>query len=197
MSTLIIGASGRARHGKTDFCKAIAGRVNGYTWDGQPYPGPARLYDIGDLIRRYCITQGILPQVERADMNREQLEILINVGKEKRAVDVNFWIGQMIGQIALDNPSVALLPNIRYENEARAVKQVGGYVVRLTRLNENGSVYISEDRPANDISETALEFWPADFYLTVKNGHAGLLTDQAITLYGYLEEYERIKRSKA
>ena len=185
--TLIIGTSGRARHGKTDTCKAVADYVNNeldFTVYG--HVPVARLYDIGDLIRRYCIAGGILPQVERADMTRPQLEILINVGKEKRAVDVNFWIGQMMGQIALDNPDVALIPNLRYENEAIAVRRAGGYVVRCVRLNPNGSTFISDDRPANDVSETALEFWPADFYLVTKDGHAGLIGEQAITLYEYL-----------
>lgn len=184
--TLIIGVSGRARHGKTEACLAIAGHVNGYNWDGKLADGSAQLYDIGDLVRRYCIAGGILPPVERADMNRSQLEILINVGKEKRAANVDFWIGQMLGQIALDNPAVALIPNLRYCNEAEAVRNAGGYVVRLNRLNNDGSTFISEDRPANDISETSLEFWPADFYITQKNGHAGLTADFAITLYEYL-----------
>lgn len=187
MKPLIIGFSGRAKHGKTDSALAIAGHVNGYTWDGNIYKsGAAIIYDIGDLIRRYCIAGGLLPPVERTAMTPEQLLILINVGKEKRAVDVNFWIGQMIAQIQLDAPEVALIPNLRYWNEAQAVHAQGGYVVRMIRLNADGSLYISPDRPPNDVSETNLEFWPADFYVTQKEGHAGLTAEFAITLYEYL-----------
>lgn len=177
--TLIIGFSGRARHGKSEASKAIADHVNDH---GEV----ARLYDIGDMIRRYCIAGGILPLIERADMTREQLEILINVGKERRLVDVNFWIGQLMQQIAIDKPDVAICPNLRYQNEAETVRRWGGYVVRMNRLNHDGSTFISEDRPANDTSETNLEFWPADFYLVTKDGHAALAAEQAITLYEYL-----------
>jgi hypothetical protein len=200
--SLIIGVSGRARHGKTDFCEAIAGHLNGYKWeaiaghlngykwDHALYAGPARIYDIGDSIRRYCIKNGFLPEVERKDMTREQLQILIDVGKRERANNEDFWIHQVRTRITFDAPDVALIPNLRYQNEANAVREWGGYVIRMTRLNEDGSVFISDDRPANDISETNLEFWPADFYIVTKNGHAGLIAEQAITLYHYLEELD-------
>lgn len=177
--TLIIGAAGRARHGKTDFCETIRDHVI-YEQGGR-----AALYDIGDLIRRYCISEGLLPIVERKDMTRSQLEILINVGKEKRAVNLDFWIGQMIHQIRLDNLDVALIPNIRYENEAEAIHTAGGHIVRLQRRNKDGSIYISEDRPPNDISETNLEFWPADAYLTTVEGQVDLIKMQALTFYEY------------
>lgn len=177
--TLIIGMSGRARHGKTNTGEAIRDYA---IEQGQD----ARIYDLGDLIRRYAIANNLLPPIERAAMSRLQLEVMINVGKEKRAVDINFWIHQMIAQIALDNPDVALLPNLRYQNEADAVRNAGGYVIRLTRLNQDGSMFISEDRPPNDVSETNLEFWPADFYIVTKDGHLALTCEQAITLYAYL-----------
>lgn len=185
--TLILGFSGRARHGKTEACNAIADHVNNdLDFAVYGHEPTARLYDIGDLIRRYCIANELLPQVERADMSREQLEILINVGKEKRAVDLNFWFAQLIGQIKLDAPDVALLPNLRYANEAAGTRAAGGYIIRMTRLNPDGSTFISDDRPANDISETSLEFWAADFYITQKDGHAALTGEYAVTLYEYL-----------
>lgn len=184
--TLIIGVSGRARHGKTEACLAIAGHVNGYDYTGKVADGPARLYDIGDLIRKYCIETGRLPDVERVDMTRDQLQILIDVGKEMRAINLNFWLEQVLKQIAFDDPDVALIPNLRLAREAELIRLSGGYVVRLQRLNEDGSTFISDDRPANDITETNLEFWPADFYITQKNGHAGLTAEFAISLYEYL-----------
>lgn len=182
---LIIGFSGRARHGKTIACEAIC------RYAGQQLLA-AKIYDIGDMIRRYCIETGLLPTgTLRADMTKEQLQILINVGKEKRAVDVEYWIRQMFEAIEREHPHVALCPNLRYENEAVACRHNDGFVVRLTRLNENGSVFISDDRPPNDISETALQFWPADFYLTTKPDQLDLLVAQSVTLFEYL--YERNK----
>jgi len=183
LGTLIIGYSGRARHGKTEACEATiaAASSDGYT---------ARLYDIGAMILRYCKEQGLLaPDIERKELNKDQLQLLIDVGKQQRSVDAEFWIGQAIRAIKEDAPDVALCPNLRYGNEAGLWRAEGGYVVRLTRLNSNGSVYISPDRPANDPSETELEFWPADFYITTKEGQERLLRQQAVTLYRYLREH--------
>src|SRR6266851_5215376 len=135
--TLIIGVSGRARHGKTDFCEAIRDHVI------YEQGGKARLYDIGDMIRRYCIANGRLPQIERNDMTSAQLKILVDVGKELRDINHDFWIGQLMRTIRDEELDVALIPNLRYLNEADAVRQTGGYVVRMTRLNKDGSTFIS------------------------------------------------------
>jgi hypothetical protein len=183
---IVIAFSGRARHGKTVAAEAILRHV-------LAQGGTGKLYDIGDMIRRYCITHGRLPQVERKDMTREQLEILINVGKEKRAVDVDFWGNAMVAQMVADNFDVALCPNARYASEATLFRGIGGYIVRCTRLNANGSIFISEDRPPNDVSETELEFWPADFYLTTKPDQEEFMARQAVTLYEYLKEGAHVR----
>lgn len=178
---MLLGFSGRARHGKTVAAEAVYRHAlsQGKT---------AKLYDIGDLIRRHCISTGRLPVVERKDMNRDQLEILINVGKEQRAIDVNFWVKQMMVAIAEENLDVALCPNARFESEVMAIHAAGGFIVRCTRLNPNGSIFISEDRPPNDISETAFEFCPADFYLTSKDGQLDFMAAQAVAVYKFLLE---------
>lgn len=177
--TLVIGASGRARHGKTDFCEAIRDYVI------YEQGGTAKLYDIGDMIRRYCIANGLLPQVERKDMTKEQLQILIDVGKKKRDENEDYWINQMLFQIKQNGLDVALIPNLRYLNEAKAIKDIGGFVVRMKRLNPDGSTFISEDRPPNHVSETNLEFWAADAYLTTVEGQTDLIAPMAITVYEY------------
>lgn len=178
--SLIIGFSGRARHGKTICCDAI---YNHSVTTGSP----SVVYDIGSMIRRVCIDEGRLPNnVSRAEMTREQLEVLIAVGKEKRSISENYWVERVLAQIESDKPAIALCPNLRLPMEADAWRKAGGYVVRCTRLNDNGSLFISEDRPPNDITETALEFWPADFYLTTKPDQIEFLERQAVALYEYL-----------
>jgi hypothetical protein len=180
--SLVIGASGRARHGKTIFCEAIYHYV---TQNG----GTAKIYDVGDMIRREAINQGRIPNVERNDMTRAQLEILIAVGKEMRKIEPNYWINRLLHAAANDVFDVALCPNLRLPIEAQAFRDVGGYVVRCTRLNKDGSLFISEDRPPNDITETALQFWPADFYLTTVDGDVDFMALQAVTLYKYLTSF--------
>lgn len=180
MSTLIIGFSGRARHGKTIASEAIQHYVTGI---GRT----AQIYDIGGMILRHCILNGLLPVgTVRAQMTRDQLQVLIDVGKQMRETESNYWVNRLLSEIEADQPDVALCPNLRLPQEADAFRAKGGYIIRCTRLNENGSLFISEDRPPNDITETALEFWPADFYLTMKQGHPKLVEAQAICIYDYL-----------
>jgi hypothetical protein len=176
---LIIGFSGRARHGKTICCDTIYkhARSRGFL---------ANIYDIGGMIRLVAIDEGRLPDVPRESMTRDQLQILIDIGKEKRSISENYWVERVLAQVEKDKPSIALCPNLRLPMEADAFHKAGGYVVRCTRLNENGSLFISEDRPPNDITETALEFWPADFYLTTKPDQIEFLERQSIALYEYL-----------
>lgn len=179
---MIIGASGRARHGKTETCEAIrdAALADGLN---------AKIYDIGQLIRAEAIEMGLLPaDLKREDMKPEHLDVLIHVGKLRREQHKNYWVREVLWQANNDMPDVAICPNIRLPIEADAFRQAGGYIIRNKRLNADGSTYISPDRPPNDITETALEFWPADFYLTTINGHLPLLRIQAAAIYKYLLE---------
>jgi len=189
--TLIIGASGRARHGKTDFCEAIQEYVTKCEFR------TAKLYDIGSMIRVWCIATGRLPQVERKDMTREQLQILIDGGKIRRQLsgDNNIWMQDLMQQIKTDNVHVALIPNIRYRFEAQTIQAAGGYNVRMRRLNKDGSTFISEDRPPNDITETDTEFWPADAYLTTVEGQVGLIPSLAVVVYRYLRQDPKAERN--
>lgn len=176
---LILGFSGRARHGKTICCDSIYKHARSRSY-------MANIYDIGGMIRRVCVEEGRLPDILREDMTREHLEVLIAVGKEKRSISQNYWVERVLAQIEKDQPHIALCPNLRLPLEADAWHAVGGVVVRCVRLNANGSLFISEDRPPNDITETALEFWPADFYLTTKPDQIEFLERQAVALYEYL-----------
>ena len=87
--TLIIGVLGRARHGKSTACEAIAERVK---QEGLK----TKFFDIGDKVRLYCIENNLLPKVDRKDMTAEQLKILVDVGKQKRKENKEFWIGPLI-----------------------------------------------------------------------------------------------------
>jgi hypothetical protein len=150
------------------------------------------MYDVGQMIRKELVDLGKLPaELKREDMNREHLQLMIDHGKERRAQSLNYWVEKLLASVAMEQPDVALCPNLRLPMEAQAFRECGGYVVRCTRLNKDGSLFISEDRPPNDITETALQFWPADFYLTTVDGDTPLMARQAVTLYEYLKEVQK------
>lgn len=175
---MIIGMIGRARSGKS----SAVTEIEKYATDRGL---SVAVYDIGDMVRRYCISQGLLVDKPRAALNKEDLAVLVDVGKRQRDTDENFWVDQMTTAIAKEMPDVALIPNIRYPNEIDVVK-TDGYLVKVKALNPDGSEFISTDRDPNHISETALLGVPADFYITANRGDSALVGEMAITIFEYV-----------
>lgn len=182
---LVLGFSGKARHGKTEACTAIKDYCDMIGTD-------CKVYEFSAVILEWCIAQGVLPAGSvRATLSPDQLAKLVWAGNHGRATfGQDFWVGQILDAMRRDNPAIALTPNIRFAHEVdmlHAVEEAKGYVARCTRLNENGSMYISADRDPNDVTETSLDYFPVDFYLTAKNGHAKLMARQAVVLYQFLQ----------
>ena len=179
--TLILGLCGRARHGKTTACEAIADHASSLGLK-------AKLFDIGDRVRLYCIQEELLPKVARKDMTPEQLKILVDVGKQKRKEDEHYWINLVLEDFrSSKNIDVALFPNVRYMNESTVLRKEGGYIIGCKRYNEDGSLFISPDRPANDFSETGMRFIIPDFYINTKTGENVLVGELAITIFEYIK----------
>lgn len=184
--TVVIGITGRARNGKTTVAEALRAVANRYALD-------ARIYDIGAQVLRFCQeTRLISPLAKRAELRRDELEILVRVGKEQRDLDQDFWLRTLQENIAKDGPHVAIIPNVRYQNEARWVQNVStGYLVRVSALNHpDGSPYVSPDRDPNHPSETELLPWPVNFFITAYRGQASVLERVAAALMVHIIDEE-------
>jgi len=184
VSQILIGWSGRARHGKTECTQAVKTFAES---EGKT----VGVYDIGAMILETCIKQNRLPNIKRTDMSRDQLQTLIDVGKEiKNHFGQDYFAKRVVGKAQEDGVDVAMCPNLRLAVEAETFRNAGGVVVRLSSLNKDGSPYISPDRDPNDVTETSLLFWPAQFYLTVVDPvDAEWIKRQAVTLYRYIAGY--------
>jgi len=103
----------------------------------------------------------------------------------RRAQDPDYWVKQWVAGI---NPkaNIVLATDMRFFNEAAAVKSVGGFTVRVSRKNEDGTPFVDPSRPADHISETQLDGYNYDHEITVKTGDQVLLEEWAITLVHYL-----------
>lgn len=182
---ILIGFSGRARHGKTECMLA----VKEYAERAHHTVG---IYDVGSMILKACHISGRLPAtLKREDMKKEDIQVLIDVGKELKNQFGQDYFANMVVQNAKDEHcDIAMCPNLRLPIEADVFRKSGGIIVRVTRLNADGSLFISSDRDPNDVTETALQFWPADYYLTNVNNPRGaeLLKRQAAVLYQYIKE---------
>jgi len=91
---------------------------------------------------------------------------------------LNYWIDQLEKSMVGFN-GIAVLTDMRYTNEADWVKSKGGLTVQVSRINEDGSQYISDDRDPNFVSEVQLDNYNYDAYIKSKN--PALTAELAIT----------------
>ena len=183
--TLVIGLAGKAEHGKTAAARIICEWV---TNNG----GTAGIFEISKLIYNHAVELGLLPPgLERDKMTNEQVKVLVDEGSRMRnTVDPNYWTDRVIPWALESNVDVAIIPNLRFPQEAEAVRRTKGYVWRVNRLNPAGSPFVSTTRDPNHETETALDRWPADFYIYNVTGHGALLEELVVTLYEYVVDLD-------
>jgi len=176
---LIFGFTGRARSGKSTACKAVQEQC----WAAGTTAG---IYDIGQAVIDYCVEGGLLPRKPREELTADELAVVVRESNAASKVNPDCWLRQIRQAIQRDNFEVALIPNVRLQNEVAFVHSPGGYIVKVTRLNKNGSTYISADRDPNHILETDLALIPADFYITCNTGDPELVNLQAVAIYEFV-----------
>lgn len=191
--TLIIGFGHKCRQGKDTAGAAVVnyyaqqkrvlGKVYGVdNWRNECPVPDVRLYRFAEALYEIC--------AEEYGMKEKNPILLQTVGMEKRAIDENYWVDIVMGRISLEKPDIAVITDMRFINEAGAIKEKNGVTVCVSRLNTDGSQYISDDRPDTHASEIALDGYNFDHRIVVKEGHAALTEQLAITIV----EYERALR---
>lgn len=137
---MIIGLGHRARHGKdTVAAEWIALQ-----------PRHVRRFSFADDLKAYArIAHG---------MTRKDPVLLQRVGvemRETRGLDV--WIRGVEAQIAEIQPDVAVITDVRFQNEAAWVKAHGGALVRVERIDPaTGELFRTVDRDPNHPTEIDL-----------------------------------------
>lgn len=175
---LIIGILGRARHGKTSAANAIEKELRRKEISVEQY-------DVGKQVLQYCIAEGLLPDKPRSDLTAAELKVLVEVGKGQREKDQYFWLMRIKQEMREDKPQVAIIPNVRFQNEIDFIKDRDGFLIRVLSLNPNGSEFISTDREPNDPTETALHNAQADYYIKTYRGQTPLVQKLAVAIVEY------------
>lgn len=103
----------------------------------------------------------------------------------RRSQNQNYWVDQWRAAIN-SKADIVLSTDMRFTNEAAAVKSVGGFTIQVNRKNIDGTRFLDPTRPANHPSETQLDGYNFDYEITVKTGDLALLEEWAITLVHYL-----------
>ncbi len=178
MKPLIIGLSGKAEAGKSAASRIILEAADGLN---------AQIFEISEQIRLLGVERGLLPpDLPRTKFGPEHIKVLVDLGNEMRAIDPEHWVKAWFAAVDASGCEVAVLPNVRFPQEGAEIHRRHGKVIRLNRLNPNGSRFVSLSRDPNDITETALDLWNADFYITNVTGHGKLLEGLVTATFKYI-----------
>ena len=105
----------------------------------------------------------------------------------------DYWIKKLFATIP-SNLHIALISDMRFLDEAAAIKERGGYTVNVQRLNADGTQYYASDRPKDHRSETELDGYDYDYFIKSKEGSQALTGEYAITLAEYLKALNERKQ---
>lgn len=172
---LLIGLGSRARQGKN--------YVANYMKEVHP---EIVLYSFADELKRYCKErhEELVPRWQLANQTKAlpvakedpiygYTAILQWYGTEVvRKNSPDHWVHVLADKIKFENPEIAVVTDVRFENEAAWVKNHDGFLVEVIRLQEDGTQYYDPNRDKNHASETALDgYLGYDFHLLCKSGN--------------------------
>lgn len=150
--TFLIGISGKARSGKNYLANELRSILAG-----------SEIYSLANAMKCYCRVLGL--------MTVKDGSVLQTVGTDVyRKKDASFWVRMLQYQIEEEKPNIAIIPDIRFPNEKEWVESSGGIVIRTIRINEDDSMYYTDDRPRDHLSEIALDNEKFEHILCTKSG---------------------------
>lgn len=166
---MIVGLSGYAQSGKDTVGATL---VENYGFTRYAFADALKecVYRLNPAVRHLCPTdmrfgeylrvQDLVDSMgwEQAKKEPEVRRLLQVMGTEagRQVLGDNIWVDAVLNKVGDDD---VVITDCRFPNEAQAVKDRGGYVVRVTRPGV--------DAVNAHPSETSLDDWPFD--LTVDN----------------------------
>ena len=158
---LLLAFGHKARNGK-DTCAHAIKDFYEYTVPVKLFPFAAALYDEARRVH---------------GMTTKDPALLQRIGHGRRQEDPLYWVKRNFAAInmwssKLKDPDncIAIITDLRYQNEAEYIKGCGGYLVDITRINDDGSRFISPDRDPNHPSEIDLDNYGGwDAYIVAKD----------------------------
>lgn len=178
--TPLIGITGRAHHGKDSFAKAFIGA--GY----QSIAFANALKNVTAMIA------GEDPELYFSEVHKELMsphlgttrrEAQQHVGKAVReALGPMVWVNRALQTWAELGKKAAVITDVRYDNEAKAIRDLGGFVVRVTRPGHEGLAGAA----ASHESEQGVNDDLVDIEV-LNDGTLGDLRHEACKIIGYMD----------
>src|SRR5690242_8829383 len=175
---IVIGFSGRKRHGKDTGCDAIIkarGAQSATAYHHLPIlsklltpPHDIRKFGFGDLVRDELAYH--YPNT----MNRK---IQQNWGASRREEYSRYWVLKMDAIVLHYRPEVALISGIRFDDEYDWLKAYGGYLIHVVREG------FTDPEPGTDDITEQFDGKKADYMICVRDGHTKQLGELAVVTF--------------
>lgn len=113
-------------------------------------------------------------------------------GDYRRGQNPFYWVDKVDRKILDENPTVALISDMRYRNEALMVKHYNGFTVRMERQNNPGL----QGSHASHVSETELDKWVYDFQIVSEKDDLGVLRQDAVEIFDIIADVIDVHRGE-
>lgn len=163
--SFVVGIGHKARHGKDTVASMLHERI----------PRHSKIYSFGYALKAWARVQGVMTNKDPALLQSLGTNVL-------RGVDPDIFVKALSYQIREDSVGIAIISDLRFVNEAAWVERFG-ISVKISRINEDGSLYIASDRNAAHHSETALDEYCYNKEFSVRSGDIKGLEQVTDTLY--------------
>ena len=171
--TMIVGLGHKARHGKDTVASLLAKDLSALYG-----PGSVQRHSFADDL--YAVAR------VQYGMTKKDGKLLQILGTEIfRRMDPDVWVRSLYWKLAEKCPRVCIIADVRFPNEAAFIKQMGGHLVKVTRKNKDGSLWVTTDRDPNHPSEVSLDGYDGwDYEIVAEDGNIAALVSGAAKLAG-------------
>lgn len=146
-----LGIGHKARHGKDTAARLI------HTLQ----PAKSVVMSFADDLKAFCRA--------RYGMAEKDGNLLQKVGHAVRQQDADHWVKCIYARakeaVAGRKTLLVIVPDVRMKNEAAFIKLMGGTLIKVERLDENGALFIDKDRDPTHNSEVDLDAYTAWDYV--------------------------------
>lgn len=139
-------------------------------------PGAER-YAFSDAVAAYCRIFGY--------MDARDPSVLQRYGTSVRATDADVWVRTLAGLIADHRPPVAVVTGVRYPNELQMIRDMGGVLVAVDRVEAPALTDRDPNHPVErgiaDLVQSAdVGFWIPELAPTVLEDYFDAVAEEVV-----------------